>query len=282
MHTPVNTLSNEFLGATVIENEREVYYDVGVRLKGSFVGRNVSRVGFTLRFGPDQLFRGVLDKVAVDRSQHVAISVGEIISKHIASAAGGIPSMYDDLARFIHPLGTYTSNASLRLAGFDEEYLDTQFPDGNDGQMYEFEVIRWNLNTVDGNPESPKLPGTEAGGTGFANLEVQDYGNDKEAYRWTALQLMHRSEDNFAPLIALEKLFSQTGATFAANAALQLDVDEWLRTLAYQSLVRTLQTPLTRARIFTTSVSIFDRTMPGHFICLGIGTRLSSARRMLR
>ncbi len=237
LHTPVNTLSNEFLGATIIVGEREVYYDVGARLKGSFVGRNVGRVGFTVAFGPDQLFRGVLDKVAVDRSQHVAISVGEIIAKQVAVAAGGVPSMYDDLARFIHPLGTYTSNASLRLAGFDEEYLDTQFQNGTDGQMFEFEVIRWNLNTTDGNPESPKLPGNEGGGTGFANLEVQDYGNDKEAYRWTALQLMNRDADNFAGLVALEKLFSQTGATFAANAALRLDVEEWLRTLAYQSLV---------------------------------------------
>ena len=237
LHTPVNTLSNEFLGATVIVGERDVYYDVGVRLKGSFVGRNVPRVGFTVRFGPDALFRGVLDKVGVDRSQHTAISVGEIITKQIALAGGGIPGMYDDLARFIHPLGTYTSNAALRLAGFDEEYLDSQFQNGADGEMFEFEVIRWNLATIDGNPESPKLPGNESGGTGYANLEVQDWGNNQEAYRWTALQLMNRDEDDYSGLIALEKLFSQNGATFATNAAQQLDVDSWLRTLAYQTLV---------------------------------------------
>lgn len=237
LHTPVNTLSNEHLGATVIVGERDVYYDVGVRLKGSFVGRNVARVGFTVRFGPDQLFRGVLDKVAVDRSQHTAISVGEIITKHVAVAAGGIPSMYDDLARFIHPLGSYTSNASLRLAGFDDEYLDSQFQNGGDGRMFEFEVIRWNLATIDGNPESPKLPGNEGGGTGYANLEVQNWGDNKEAYRWTALELMNRDEDDYAGVIALEKLFSQSGATFANNAAQQLDVESWLRTLAYQTLV---------------------------------------------
>jgi hypothetical protein len=233
MHTAVNTLSNEFLGATVIVDEREVYYDVGVRLKGSFVGRNVARVGFSFRFGPDQLFRGVLDKVAVDRSQHVALGIGEIIAKHVASAAGGIPSMYDDLAHFIHPLGSYTSNASLRLAGFDDVYLDGQFPDGSDGQMAEFEVIRWHTTTVDGNPESLKNPGPN----GFANLELQDWGNDKEAYRWTLLKLMHRDADNWDAMIALEKLFSLTGANFASTAAQRLDLDSCLRTLAYQSLV---------------------------------------------
>jgi hypothetical protein len=236
LHTPVNTLSNEFLGATVIA-DGEVYYDAGVRLKGSFVGRNVARVGFNLRFGPDQLFRGTYDKIAVDRSQHAAIGVSEILTKHIATAAGGIPGMYDDLTYFIHPLGGYTSNALLRLAAFDEIYLDSQFPSGSDGRMFEVEVLRWNLATVDGNPESRKLPGNESGGTGATNLELQGYGDGKEAYRWNALQAMHRDEDDYTGLIAFEKMFGQTGATFATTAGQLLDVDAFLRTLAYQSLV---------------------------------------------
>ena len=237
LHTAANVLSNEFLGATVIADGGDVYYDVGVRLKGSFVGRNVARVGFNLRFGPDQLFRGVHDKVAVDRSQHTTIGVAEIVAKHIATAAGEIPGMYDDLAYFIHPLGTYTSPAMLRLAGFDEVYLDSQFPNGSEGRMFEVEVHRWSLQTVDGNPESPKLPGNESAGTGYNNLELQDYGNNQEAYRWNALQAMHRDEDDYSALIVVEKMFSQNGAAFAATAGQLLDVESWLRTLAYQSLV---------------------------------------------
>jgi len=237
LHTPVNTLSNEALGATIIAGNRDVYYDVGVRLKGSFVGRNVARVGFNVSFGPDQLFRGLYDKVSVDRSQHLTLGVAEILTEHIATAAGGIPGMYNDLASFIHPLGTYTSNAMLRLAGYESMYLDSQFPNGSDGQMFETEVLRWNLTTVDGNPESPKLPGTESGGTGYDNLDLQDDGNDPEAYRWNALQSMHRDASNYTGLIALEKLFSQSGTSFATSAASLLDVDSWLRTLAFQSLV---------------------------------------------
>jgi hypothetical protein len=234
MHLPVNTLSNEYLGATVIVDEREVFYDVGARLKGSFVGRNVPRVGFALRFGPDQLFRGVLDKVSVDRSQHTTIGIGEIVAKHVATAAGGIPGMYDDLAHFIHPLGTYTSNAALRLAGFDEVYLDSQFQNGSNGDMAEFEVLRWNTTTVDGNPESFKLPGPN---NGFDNLDLQDWGNDKEAYRWNILKVNHRDVDNWDSMIALEKLFSQSGANFVAGANQKLDLESCLRSLAYQSLL---------------------------------------------
>jgi hypothetical protein len=237
LHAPVNTLSNEFLRATVIAGGSDIYYDVGVRLKGSFVGRNVARVGFSLRFGPDKLFRGTYDKVSVDRSQHAVIGVSEILAQHVGTAAGAIPGMYNDLAYFIHPLGTYTSHAMLRLAGFDEIYLDSQFPNGRDGHMFEMEVLRWSLATVDGNPESPKQPGNESGGTGYASLELQDYGNDPEAYRWNQFQAMHRSDDDYTSIIAVEKLFSQSGATFATNAAQLLDLDSWLRTLAYQSLV---------------------------------------------
>ena len=35
MHATVNLMSNQRTGATVIYNEREIFYDVGLRLKGS-------------------------------------------------------------------------------------------------------------------------------------------------------------------------------------------------------------------------------------------------------
>ncbi|RYD28650.1 MAG: hypothetical protein EOP86_22820, partial [Verrucomicrobiaceae bacterium] len=214
-----------------------------------FVGRNVARVGFTVIFNSDQLFRGVHDKVAIDRSQHAALGQGEIIVKHIASAAGGIPNMYDDLGRFIHPLATYTGKCQMRLTGFDDGYLDTQYPNGGDGQMYEMEVIRWNLQTVDKKPESLKLPGNESGGTGYQNYDVADYGTDKEAYRWTMLQSMGRSRDEYSRIVDMSRLFSKTGAAFDAEANQRLDKDAWLRTLAFQSLVGTADAAFTGSNI---------------------------------
>jgi hypothetical protein len=238
LHTGTNTLSNELLGCTVVSNEREVFYDAGVRLKGSFVGRNVPRVGFHVGFDRTQLFRGAHRVVSVDRSQHSSIGgVGEIVTKHIANHAGGIPGMYDDLARFIAPVSSYTSQSQLRLTGFDNDYLDAQFEDGSDGPMFEVEVLRWNLATVDGNPESPKQVGNEGGGTGYINLEVQNYGDNKESYRWMFLQNNRRTADDYARLIAMAKVFSQTGLAFETQAVQVLDVDECLRVMAFESLV---------------------------------------------
>lgn len=234
MHSNNNVESNELLGATVVVNESEVFYDVGARLKGSFVGRNVPRVGFNLRFHSDQLFRGIHEKVAIDRSQHAAVAQGEIVAKHIAAQAGGIAAMHDDLARFIHPVSTYSSACQVRTTAFDDIYLDSQFQNGGDGTMFEVEVIRWHTTTVDGNPESTKV----VGGNGFANLELQNWGDDKEAYRWTALQSSHRDKDDLSAMIALEKMFGlPAGAQFNAEAAQRLDYDRFLRTLAYMSLV---------------------------------------------
>jgi hypothetical protein len=238
MHTAVNTLSNEELGATVIVNDRDVYYDIGVRLKGSFVGRNVVRVGFNLLFNSDRLFRGVHGKVAVDRSQHATVGgVGEIIAKHLASAAGGIPNMYDDLAQFVHPSTIYSGMCQLRMAGFEKEFLDTQYPNGGDGTMFEMEVFRWNLNTVDGNPASPKLPGNEGSGTGYLNIDLGNYGTDKEIYRWFMLQTMGRDRDDYTASLPFTQMFSLTGTAFDTAARQRLDYDAFLRTMAYQSLV---------------------------------------------
>jgi len=238
MHTFTNTLSNELLGCTVLSNEREVFYDCGVRLKGSFVGRNVPRVGFHLAFDPQQLFRGAHRVVSVDRAQHSAIgAIGEVLVKHVASHAGGIPSMYDDLARFIAPLPSYTSQSHLRLTGFDNDSLDAQFENGSEGPMFEVEVLRWNVATVDGNPESPKAVGNEIGGTGYANLEVQNYGDNKESYRWMFLQNNRRTADDYSGAIAAAKTLSLSGITLNTQAVQVLDVDQWLRAMAYQSLL---------------------------------------------
>jgi len=238
MHTGTNTLSNELLGCTVIYDEDEVFYDVGVRLKGSFVGRNAARVGFHVAFNPEQLFRGVHQVVSVDRAQQGLVGgVAEVIAKHIASHAGGIPSMYDDLAHFIAPLSFYNGMSQLRFSGFDSDYLDAQFQNGSDGPMFEIEVLRWLLATVDGLPESIKQVGNESGGTAYLNQEVQNFGDDKESYRWMFLQVNQRTADDYGPAINLAKTFSLSGASFDAQAHQVLDVDEWLRVMAYQQLV---------------------------------------------
>jgi hypothetical protein len=252
LHRGTNTLSNELLGCTVIYNEEEVFYDLGVRLKGSFVGRNTARVGYHVAFNPEQLFRGLHEVVSVDRAQQGLIGgIAEVVAKHIANHAGGILSMYDDLARCIAPLPFYNGSSQLRFSGFDSDYLDAQFQDGSDGSMFEIEALRWLLATVDGSPESHKQVGNESGGTAYHNLEVQNYGDNKENYRWMFLQSSRRSADDYTEMINVAKTFSLSGANFDAQAPQVIDVDEWLRVMAYQQLVNT-------ADVYYTSTNVHN------------------------
>ena len=234
LHANTNVLSNAFLGGTVINDEQEVFYDIGVRLKGSFVGRNVARVGFTVAFDPAQRFRGVFDTVAIDRSQHVSIGQGEIITKHMASHAGGIPNMYDDLVHFIAPRAQDTSQAQLRMAAFNDIYLDSQFDHGSDGPMYELETPRYSslTGTSDGTVEGIKLPGS-----GYIHLDIADHGTDPETYRWWFLQANNRTDNDFSYIIPMAQAFSLTGASLDAQTQQLMDVDEWMRTFAFESLV---------------------------------------------
>lgn len=227
LHAPTNVLSNERLRATVIYGEEETFYDVGVRLKGSFVGRDNARVGFNVQFNPDQRFRGVHDKVSVDRS-----SIQEIVLKHVANHAGGIPSMYDDLINVYAPRPEETSVAQLRMAAFEDIYLDSQFQNGSDGTEYEFEVIRYASSTVDGKQESAKNPG----GPGYVNIDIQNMGPDKENYRWLFLITNQRTRDDYSRLMPLAQAFSLSGGQLDEATRQVMDVDEWMRTFALQSL----------------------------------------------
>ena len=208
LHYGPNTTSNQGIGGTVIYNENEIFYDIGVHLKGSFVGRDVPRTGFHVDFNPDQLFRGVHAKVAIDRSQTgIAISPTETLMQVIGNHAGGdIPSRYDDLIYVIAPRSAQTSMAHMRLAGNDEVFLEEQSENGDDGNLFDFETPCRATSTIDGNPESIKNSGSA--GNGFTNIDIQNLGDNKETYRWTLNLINNRKHNDYSDLIAFAKSFS--------------------------------------------------------------------------
>jgi hypothetical protein len=119
------------------------------------------------------------------------------------------------------------------MAAFDEVYLDGQFPNGSDSTMYEFEVFRVHDATVTGNPEGPKAPN----GQTYVNLDIANYGDDEEAYRWLFLIVNNRTRADYSRVIPFAKAFSLTGAALEASSQEVMDVDQWLRAFAYESLL---------------------------------------------
>ncbi|NQU25956.1 MAG: CotH kinase family protein, partial [Candidatus Nealsonbacteria bacterium] len=234
LHTATNVMSNARLGATVVYDESEVFYDVGVRLKGSERGRNRNvRVGFNVQFDPAQRFLGVHDTVGVDRSgAGDQYSQKEILVKHTINRAGDVPSMYDDLIHLIAPRSTHTGSAMLQMARYNAVFLDGLFDGGSDAPVFEYELIYYPTTTT-GGPEGLKIPNPD----GVTGVPVAGRGADKELYRWHFLIKNSRDADDYGKLIPfLEAMGLPQGPEFHARTQQLLDVDQWLRAFAVQSL----------------------------------------------
>lgn len=234
LHLSTNVMSNDRLGCTVIFNEKEIYYDCGIRLKGSEHGRakNV-RVGYNIRFSSDQPFLGAHETVAVDRSgAGDQFSQKEIMIKHAINHSGAIPGMYDDLIRVIAPRSEHTGSAQLLKSRFDNEFLKNQFKNGSNGMMFEYELI-YPLSGTVGGVEGLKI--TQDGGvrgTGVRNLG----GRDKELYRWYWLIKNNQDADDYSRLIEVLSVMGLSGSAYREATDRLLDVDQWLRCFAIQVL----------------------------------------------
>ncbi len=236
LHAETNVMSNEYLQATVLYDEQQTFHNVGVHLQGSERGRgNPGRVGFTLDFPPDQLFRGVHGGISIDRSggyTGVGGDQDEIVLKHALQHAGGLPGMYDDLVRVIAPRGDLTGPGLLLMAKYGDVFLDSQYANGAEGGAFKLELIYYPTTTEDGDPESPKLPQPD----NVLGVDLGNLGNDPEVYRWFYLQENNRRRNDYTPMITLAKALSKTGTALDTESRRLMDVDMWMRAVAFQSL----------------------------------------------
>ncbi|MEI7728412.1 MAG: lamin tail domain-containing protein [Verrucomicrobiota bacterium] len=237
LHAHTNVMSNDRVKLTVVYDEREVFYNVGLHLQSSERGRDVTtRVGYTVQFPLDHLFRGVHDGFSMDRSGGYSGLGGkhdEIILWHAINHAGNIPGMYNDLAQVFAPRTSEDGTAMLRMASYGPEFLGTQYKNGADGALYKMELIYYPSNSATGDPQAPKLPQPD----GVLGVEIKDWGDDVENYRWVFLQDNHADVDDYSQIVALNKAFSLTGTALDTQTRQLMDVDQWMRTLAYLALV---------------------------------------------
>ena len=238
LHNRTNVVSNGHLGATVVYNESEVFYDVGVRLRGSNAGRSdASYLGFQVAFDPMHRFRGVHNSVVIDRSGRSSPTPrtqDEIIIKHIANAAGDIPHMYDDLVHVIAPRRSHTRSALLLMARYGNDFLDSQYENGSDGTVYKLDIAYIANGTLGGNPENAKIPSPYSHPSPTRDLE--DLGDDKEAYRSHLMIRNNRDADDYETIIRASQALDRLRSNNFDEAAELIDVDQWARVFALQSL----------------------------------------------
>lgn len=227
MHQDINVMSNDRVPATVIVDEETIFYNVGVRLKGSERARSQTpRVGFNVRFNADEKFRGIHDTVSIDRSEGTGTGQLEILFDVMIANSGGNISRYYDLIQIISPQDRHVGGAVLQLARYEDIFIDSQFGDGSEGTRYEYELIYY-PTSADANGYKRPQPDSVIG------TSVRDIGDHEEDYRWNFLIKDDREEDNFEPIMNYAKLFSESSSSFEEKLEDVIDVDNWLLGMAY-------------------------------------------------
>jgi len=228
MRADTNRMSNDRIGSTVIYNEETVYYDTGVRHKGSQRHRGPdSEVGFVVTFHSDNLFRGVLPSVAIDRTQGVGPGQREMLDNFVMNHAGGPVSRYTDFIKVLAPLSANTSSAELQMARYGSLFLDEQFEDGSDGTVFEYEYVYYPTTTDSGTPEGNKRPRPD----NVQRVNLRDLGADKEHYRYTHIIKNNQRKDDYARYMEHLAVMGLGNPAFNQQVGDYIDIDDWLRAM---------------------------------------------------
>jgi hypothetical protein len=230
MHADENLMSDDLVGCTVVWDESTVFYDVGVRTKGSERGRpEQPRLGYGVRFHAEQPFRGSHASVLIDRSEGVGYGQREVLMNLVMTHAGSVSGEYNDLVQALTPLPEHTGPAELQLDRFSDLVLESQFADGASGPLYEYELIYYPLTTDDGTAEGLKLPQPDS----VVGTAITDLGDDAESYRWNFLIENNEREDDYQRLMDLGRAFAGWDPD---EVEAVIDADEWLRGFAFATL----------------------------------------------
>ncbi len=227
-------LSNELLDCTFVYNDTEVFYNVGLRYRGSPFIRSGSgrdprdRYAYRLDFNPDQKFRG-REEVNLDNTEGSNRGpLQERASYWFYKQMGLQHSMQE----FVRPIINGRSNGIYEdVQKIDGDYIAKWFPDDTEGYIHK----------IDDYFEY------SADGTGFSNLdEGLKYDSShpllKETYRWGFEKRSHRENDNWDNLFNLAVALNTQSSSqayeqkiesvihpehFAAVLALRHAVGDW-------------------------------------------------------
>ena len=224
LFSDVNRMSNNYLGGTLVWNNEEVFYDIEARQVGSRFIRPNS--GYKIRLNPEKLYNGVHESLRIDLN-----GLSEIVYKQMINRTGGSSvSMYDDIAFFVSPHSGHTRTVLLNLARYEGIYLSEQFENGTEGTKWELDDVTY---PTDPNPAPEGLKT----GTGVSSPDIQDRGDDPEAYRGHLLIKNNRAKDDFERIVELAQAINKSGNALYEATNEVMDVDLWMRHYATQAFL---------------------------------------------
>lgn len=211
--------SNDLLPGTFVFEGEEVYYNVGVRYRGSPWGRP-GRNNYRVRFQEDKPFRRTWKKVNLDNSGGGPNEgAAYYLSRRIGNPAVPAPASDYEYVR------TWLNSSSIGLHGLlqpvDRFFIETWYGDAERSQALKVEGRRQFNDS-----------GTLAAWDGASFIYR---GENKENYRNYFIPSVRRSVDDWTSLIALAKVMDRRitqNAQFDESIETVLDVEAFLRGLA--------------------------------------------------
>jgi hypothetical protein len=217
-------LSNEVADCTFVLNDSEIFYNCGIRARGSGWTRgNHPTNQYKIEFPADQPLRGVQKEINLDWDNADTSRQHDRAVHHLLRKLGGVPTSY---SRYVHVRFNSSFTALAEdVQKVDGDYVRHYWPDDAQGNLFEVDdhfewTDSWSHNNWD------------------AYMRWQ--GADKEKYRWNFELRTNEKEDDYSGILDFISLMDPArtnNTTFDEQALGVLDVSEWLKVLCVRFLV---------------------------------------------
>ncbi len=186
-------LSNELMDCTFVYNDSEVFYNCGLRFRGSPFIRSGSgrdprnRYGYRIEFNPDQTFHG-REEINLDATEGSNRGPLQERASYWFYRKMGLQHSRQEYVRLISNGRSHSNYEDVQK--IDGDYVDQWFPENADGYIHKIDdYFEYSSD-----------------GTGFSNLDEGLKADSrhpliKETYRWGFEKRSHRENDRWDHLL---------------------------------------------------------------------------------
>jgi len=213
-------LSNELMDCTFVYNNTEVFYNCGIRFRGSpFIrsGSNRNPTGnyaYRINFNSDQSFRGC-EEINLDNTEGGSRGPLQERASYWFYKQMGLQYSMQEYIRLISNGNNYGNYEDVQ--NIEGDYVDMWFPEDNDGYLHK----------IDDYFEY------SADGTGYRNYNdpgeglIYDSSHPllKETYRWHFEKRSHREDDNWQHLFDFAVAMNTTASGSAYEQVIESVID---------------------------------------------------------
>ena len=218
-------MSNHLHPCVFIYDDTEVYYNCGVRFRGSPFIRGTadpvsSKMALRIRFPADKAFHGrpEINLDTMEPGRNPALQ-SERVAYWICRKIG-IP--WSD-TRFVRVLCNQSDHGLYGDAQkVDEDYVGFWFPGDEDGYLYK--IDDW-------------FEFSDSGGFSNRDADLRWWGQDEELYRWNYEIRSRDYDDNLQPIIDMVEKMNAPDSQYVAAVSSILDVEEVLKEMAVRHIV---------------------------------------------